>query len=61
MANEIIRAKAKKNGVKQWEIAYYLGIGEATLCRWFRKELPYEKQKTILRAIDQISATRSEV
>ena len=58
-ANQKIRETAKRNGVKQWQIAKHLGISEPTLVRWLRAPLPEEKEASILAAIDAIA--RGEV
>ncbi len=58
MANEIIRAEAKRAGVKLWEVADYCGIADTTLSRQMRKELPEDKQKRFVSAIKAIAAGR---
>lgn len=57
MANEVVRVAAKRAGVKLWELADYCGMADTTLSRQMRKELPKEKQQSLLGAIKAI-ATR---
>lgn len=61
MANEIVRIAAKRRAVKLWEVAAYCGIADSTLCRQMRRELPVERQKEMLAAIDAIAAERAGV
>lgn len=49
--NEQIRKEAKKAGVYLWQIAKYLGVGEATLIRWMREELTEQKRAMCMDAI----------
>lgn len=58
MANDVVRAAAKRAGVKLWEVADYCGMADTTLSRQMRKELPTEKQKTLLGAIKAIAVQK---
>ena len=58
MANETIRAAAKRAGVKLWEVADYCGMADTTLSKQMRKELPKEKQQNFLGAIKAIAERR---
>lgn len=60
MENVKIRDKAKIWGVKHWEIAEALGIGEATLTRRLRRELPAKEQEKILGLIEQIARSKQK-
>lgn len=60
MENVKIREKAKISGVKHWEIAEALGIGEATLTRKLRRELPKQEQEKILGLIDEIARSKQK-
>ena len=55
VANEEIRERAKKAGIKLWEIADQMGIS----CAWFsvrlRKELPQAEKAEILTIIDRLA------
>lgn len=42
-----------ETGLKQWEIARLLGVGESVLSRKLRDELPAEEQEKICALIDQ--------
>lgn len=53
-ANQKVRDAAKKNGVKHWQIAQYLGISEPTIMRWLRTPLSPEKEIAVMRAIEAI-------
>lgn len=53
--NSEIRAKIRKAGLTQWQIADALGVCENTFCRMLRYELPEEKKKEILALIDGIT------
>ena len=49
--NVEIRTEIQKRGLRYWQVADLLGIGETTLSRWLRKELPEEKKNLILEVI----------
>lgn len=51
MNNTMIRDALKKYGVRQWQLAEMLGIGEYTLCRKLRRELTKEEQERIVSII----------
>ena len=51
MNNVMIRKELKECNVKQWQLAELLGIGEYTLCRKLRRELPVEEQERIIAII----------
>ena len=55
MANEAIREKAKKSGVRLWEVAEKIGVADSIFCRQMRRELPEARQQLILRAIDELA------
>ena len=61
MANAQIRTAAKEAGVKLWEVAEYCGVTDSTFSRQMRRELPEDKQRQILKAIEQISAEKKAV
>lgn len=50
--NAEIRAAITAARLRQWEVAALLGISENTLVRWLRYELPEEKRRLILNAIE---------
>lgn len=54
-ANQTVRDKAKRNGIKHWQIANYLGISEQTILRWLRTPLSPERESMILAAIDELT------
>ena len=53
-ANQDIRKEIVKHGLWMWQIASRLGIGEATLTRWMREELPEgdERRQRILAVLE---------
>lgn len=53
--NQMVREIAKRNNVKHWEIARCLGVSEQTIMRWLRTQLPPDKEKRILNAIERIA------
>ena len=59
-ANADIRRKTEEKAVLLWQIADALGIADATLSRWLRKELPQETKQKIFAIIDQIANDREE-
>lgn len=58
--NRKIRAAAVAAGVPIYKIAMELGISENTLYRYLRTELPEEKKRAILAAIDKLSKEGNE-
>lgn len=58
MNNILIRKALAECNVKQWQLAELLGIGEYTMCRKLRRELPIDEQKRIVAVI---RANRKEV
>lgn len=59
-ANQKVRDAAKAAGVKQWEIAVHLGISEPTLVRWMRVPMAFDREKTILQAIAELSQEKQK-
>lgn len=55
MKNLDIRIMAKSNGIYLWQIANYLGISEATLCRWLRFDITPDRRSQIEDAISNLS------
>ncbi|MCI6063865.1 helix-turn-helix transcriptional regulator [bacterium] len=58
MCNAIIKEKMKDRGVRQWEIADYLGISESTMGRKMRSELDPDFKDQVSKAIDVIGSQR---
>lgn len=61
MNNLELRTKARKNGVRLWEIADRLGISEPTITRKLRRELPANEKQRILAVIDEIAAAKKKM
>lgn len=55
MVNMEVRNAMKSHGVLQWQIADYLGISEATMCRKMRTELKSDFREKVLNAIKILS------
>lgn len=53
-----LKAKIKKSGVYQWEIAKYLGIGETTLSRKLRGDIDPDLGDRILEAVEILKARK---
>lgn len=53
MKNKVIREELKKRGMCQWELAKMMNIGESTLTRHLREELPEEEKKRILDILEK--------
>lgn len=53
MNNMKIRKALTEYKVKQWELAEMLGIGEYTMCRKMRHEIPDEEQERIISIIKE--------
>lgn len=58
--NRKIRAAAVAAGVPLYKIAMELNISEVTLYRYLRTELPEEKKRAILAAIDKLRKDEEE-
>lgn len=54
MKNENIRLFIKQSGLKHWQVAKALGIGESTFVRWLREELPETEKEKILAIISEV-------
>lgn len=53
MNNILIRDTMRAFDVKQWQLAKMLGIGEYTMCRKMREELPKDEQERIVKIIKE--------
>lgn len=54
-SNLEIRNKLKNEGITQWLLAEKMGIGEMTLLRKLRKELPEAEKRKIFAIIEEIA------
>lgn len=61
MSNSQIKDALKKHRIYLWEIANRLNVSEMTICRWLRQDLPEEKAKLILNAINEIINKRTKL
>ena len=55
--NNEIKEKMKSRGVRQWEIAAFLGISETTMCRKMRFTLDPDFRSQVLNAIEILGST----
>lgn len=58
IANLDVREKAKKSGIKLWQIAEVIGINDGNLSRKLRRELPEEEKKHIFSIIEELRGTK---
>lgn len=58
MNNTEIRVLAAERRIKMWQIADAIGIADTTFSKWMRRELPEDKKRQVLEAIDAIAARR---
>ena len=54
ISNKDIRTTIKDTGHRQWEVAWKLGISEATLCRKLRIELSAPEKEALIDSIRNI-------
>lgn len=59
-ANCEIRSECRKYGIKQWELAEWIGISEATMTRKLRQELPSEQRDHILSMLYKLVEHKAE-
>lgn len=52
--NSDVREKAKKSGVRFWQIAEAIGVSEPTFTRLMREEMSEQKKAMIYKAIELI-------
>lgn len=60
MTNAEMKKLFKSEGIFMWQIAQALGIHEMTFSKWFRNELPKERQKEVMAAVAEIKKKRIE-
>lgn len=60
MNNKKIRIKMLELDMKQWELARLLGIGESSVSRKLRDELPEEEQDRICTLIDETKSSKKK-
>lgn len=54
ISNKDIRKVITETGHRQWEVAWKLGMSEATLCRKLRIELPDHDKEALIESIRNI-------
>lgn len=52
--NQDIRDMLKDNGLTQWDLCKALGIGETTLYRRLRDELPEDQKQEYMKGIERL-------
>ena len=50
-----LREQMRRHGVRQWQVAAKLGVGENTLIRWLRGEPSEEHAHMIEKAIEELA------
>ena len=55
MANEDIKSIISKKGLRYYEVAEALGVERTSFSHWLQTELPEEKKKPVLDAIEKAS------
>ena len=53
MKNALLRKELLNRGTRMYELAFAIGVADATLCRWLRKEWPESLQKEALSCLDK--------
>lgn len=56
MNNVEIRQEIRHADIKHWQVAEAMKVSEATFCRWMRTEMPEEKKKKVLAAVEVLKA-----
>lgn len=56
MCNMAIRSAIQNAGIRHWMVADKLGVSETTFCRMLRKELPENRKKEVLEAVEKAKA-----
>lgn len=57
MCNADLKEKMRNRGVRQWQIAEYIGISESVLSRHMRHELSSDLRDQVLNAIEILGST----
>ncbi|SEM67412.1 hypothetical protein SAMN04487770_1632 [Butyrivibrio sp. ob235] len=52
--NATIRKKIEKSGLRQYQVAYAIGVSKWTLNSWLSIPLTAERKERILKAIDKL-------
>lgn len=60
MNTETLKQTIRKSGVKQWQIAEFIGISEYTFCKKLRKDIAPEFERQILLAITAIKMEKGD-
>lgn len=55
MNNAKIRTALFKSGLKHYQVAEAMGVADETFSRWLRHDLPPDKQKEIMAAIEKLT------
>ena len=60
MPNQTLKDRIRKNGLKLWEVAYFLGMTDGNFSRLLRVELTDAKRQKVEAAIDELLREKSE-
>lgn len=58
VANVNVRSMLRIYGLYSYELAEFIGIGEQTLCRKLRNELPKEEQMELIAKIRELAKAK---
>lgn len=58
-SNHIIRNEIENAGLKYWQVAYEIGIADATFSRWLRVPLTHEQKQDTLNAIKKLKREKA--
>lgn len=59
-ANQDIKDMLKDNGLTQWDLCKALGVGETTLWRRLRDELPEDQKQEYMKVIEGLIALNAQ-
>ena len=59
-SNETIKREIRYAGVRQWEVAEKIGIGEDRFSKMLRRELTKEQAARVYAAIEEIKKERED-
>jgi len=54
MKNKVIRNYIEESGLKYWEVAYKVGVTDATFSKWLRTPLNDSRKERVMAAIKEL-------
>ena len=58
--NDVVKRRAHEKGIFLWQVADAVGVHYQTLTTWLRHELPEERFRTVMCAIDEVAAGKEK-